>query len=183
MRKLVCLLAMALMMAIVSGCATKSSFDASDTSIKLSQTSRFEVAEITDNSGFTPSGEDVDPASAMRSALIAELEKSGIAGKGYKINVTISEYKPGNAFARWLLPGMGGTYLKTKSSIIDSSGKIVAVIPVNRTVAAGGGFTIGAWRECFQDVAEEIVKILKIEMGILPPRKKTETTVSDGVSM
>lgn len=183
MRKLICLLVLAVVVAVGAGCATKSSFDAADPSMKLSSESKFEVTKIDDKSGFTPSGEDVDPAKAMQAALEAELEKSGLAGKDYRINVTISEYKPGNAFARWLMPGMGGTYLKTRSSIIDTEGKIVAVIPVDRTVAAGGGFTIGAWRECFKEVAEEIVKVLQREMGILPPKKGLDEKKNDGVSL
>ena len=183
MRKLIFLLALALVVAVGAGCATKSSFDAADPSLKIPPQSKFEVAKIEDNSGFTPSGEDVDPAKAMRAALISKLEKAGLAGQDYKIDVTISEYRPGNAFARWLMPGMGGTYLKTRSSIIDTEGKIVAVIPVDRTVAAGGGFTIGAWRECFKEVAEEIVKVLQREMGILPPKKGLDEKKNDGVSL
>ena len=123
----------------------------------------------------------VAAAKAMQAALAAELEKSGLAGQGYKLNVSISEYAPGNAFARWLMPGMGGTYLKTRTSILDGDDKTVAVIPVNRTVAAGGGFTIGAWRECFGEVATEIVKVLKREMGILPPKKEEKS--NEGVSL
>lgn len=183
MQKLICLLGLVVVVAVGAGCATKSSFDAADSSVKLSKESKFEVSKVDDNSGFTPSGEDVAQAKAMQAALTAELERAGLAGQGYKLNVSISEYAPGNAFARWIMPGMGGTYLKTRTSILGGDDKTVAVIPVNRTVAAGGGFTIGAWRECFNDVATEIVKVLKREMGLLPPKKVVEEKKDDGVSL
>lgn len=131
------------------------------------------MADITDESGFTPSGEDLDPKQAMRTALEAALTKANLLGTEYKLKIEISEYEPGNAFARWVLPGLGGTYLRTRTYVQNADNGTVATIPVNRTVAAGGAFTIGAWRECFNEVAEEIVKILKQEMGLLPKKSKT----------
>lgn len=151
---------------VLSGCATKSSFEPANSSVKIPSTAKFKLGEIQDNSGFSASSEDIEPVKAMKDALLAELNKAGLNGGDYIINVELTEYQPGNAFARWLLPGLGGTYLKTKTTIIDPESKILAIIPVNRTVAAGGAFTIGAWRECFQDVAIEIVKVLEREMGI-----------------
>lgn len=165
MRKLLGCLALFISLGLV-GCATHSSFEPLNLEVKIPPTVKYQLGEIKDNSGFTASGEDVEPIKAMADALGVELTKAGLIGGDYKINVEITEYQPGNAFARWLLPGLGGTYLKTKSTILNQDDEILAVIPVNRTVAAGGAFTIGAWRECFQEVAKEIVKVLKREMGI-----------------
>ncbi len=148
-----------------SGCATKSSFEpiALDTAIPSS--ARYNIGQINDISGFRALNEDIVPAQTMKDALETALIKAGLLGGDYKINVRITEYEPGNAFKRWLLPCYGGTYLKTESTILNPENKEIALIPVNRDVVAGGGFTIGAWRECFHDVAEEIVKILKREMS------------------
>ena len=55
MRKLICLLVLVVVVAVGAGCATKSSFDAADPSMKLSSESKFEVTKIDDKSGFTPS--------------------------------------------------------------------------------------------------------------------------------
>ena len=156
----------ALIIGVLSGvgCATKSTFEPISPDAKIPPTAHYEIGEIKDNSGFTASSEDINPALAMENALKAELAKAGLLGGEYKINVTITEYEPGNAFKRWILPGFGGTYLKTQNSIINPEGKVIASIPINRTVAAGGAFTIGAWQQCFQEVAEELIKVLKREM-------------------
>lgn len=52
----------------------------------------------------------------------------------------------------------------------------MAKIPVNRSIAAGGGYTIGAWKTVFDDVAQEIVKVLKEQLlGI----KKAKASVTE----
>ena len=175
---------LALVVALGSGCSTKAVYNSANPSEKLPITAKFKVGEIKDNSGFIASGEYVDPATAMRAALESELQKAGLAGEEYTLEMTITEYEPGNAFGRWLFPGIAGTYLKTKNILYDKNGKPLANIPAERMVAAGGAFTIDAWREAFNDVAVEIVEVLKREMGILPPKKKTQTeSKDDGVSL
>ena len=37
----------------------------------------------------------------------------------------------------------------------------IAKIPIDRSVAAGGGYTIGAWEYVFTDVAERLVQDLE----------------------
>lgn len=147
-----------------AGCSTKSAFEPVFPDVSLPPTARYVIGEVKDNSGFTASSEEINPVIAMETALKAELTKAGLYDGDFKINIAITEYEPGNAFKRWILPGFGGTYLKTQSTILNPDGKIVATIPVNRMIAAGGAFTVGAWKECFQEVAEEIVKVLKREM-------------------
>ena len=75
-----------------------------------------------------------------------------------------------------MLPGAGATKLVTESEIYTPEGVLVAKIPVNRSIAAGGGYTIGAWKTVFDDVAQEIVKVLKEQLlGI----KKTKVNVTE----
>lgn len=164
MRKLILALVIVVMGVGVTGCSTKSSLEGLNPEIKIAQTAKFECGQVTDKSGFSPSGEDVQPASAMETALKAVLNKEGLKGKDFRIDTTILAYSPGNAFARWILPGAGATKLQTESRIYDQSGSLVATLPVTRTIAAGGGYTMGAWREVFQEVAEEIVNVLKEKM-------------------
>ena len=151
----------------ISGCMTKSNLDLQSPSVKVSETAKFSAGKATDNSGyqFPPEEEDkFDLAKAMQSSLDAALSQNGLKGKGYTIRVTILNYEPGSAFHRWLLPGFGGTKLTTESYVYSPAGKLVAKIPVHRSINAGGGFTIGAYRYVFDDVAAEIVRIIKTRL-------------------
>ncbi|MDR3154537.1 MAG: DUF4410 domain-containing protein [Deltaproteobacteria bacterium] len=78
----------------------------------------------------------------------------------WTIDVEIKEYAPGNAFARWLMPGLGKTKLSVLARIEDPEGNAAARIPVERSIAMGGGFTIGAWKYVFDEVANELVGVL-----------------------
>lgn len=149
---------------ILCGCSTSSNFKRVNPDVALPSQSTFFIGEITDNSNYVTDKPDEDAVFLMRNALLDELSKAKLVGDGYKINVVIHEYRPGNAFQRWLVPGWGQTRLNVKAEIFDKEGREIAVIPAERSVAAGGGFTIGAWKSCFRDVAKEIVKQLQREM-------------------
>lgn len=60
-----------------------------------------------------------------------------------------------------MLPGAGATKLTTVSIIYTADRRELARIPVTRSIAAGGGYTIGAWKYVFKDVAKETVKVIK----------------------
>ncbi len=157
------LVIIAIGISLLCSCATNSKLNFVDSHINLPITAKYKIGEIKDSSNFV-SEEDINIVKLMRDALFNKLSKLNLIGTGYKINIVIIEYKPGNAFQRWLVPGWGETYLKIKSTIIDPDGSEIVEIPVERSIAAGGGFTIGAWKACFDDVAGEIVKLIKNEM-------------------
>lgn len=97
----------------------------------------------------------------MRSSLQSELNKNGLFANGnHTIHIHIQDYAPGSAFKRWLIPGWGSTKLSVKAIIVDEKNKKIADIPVEKYIDAGGGFTIGAYKYIFDDVAKEIVVIL-----------------------
>ncbi len=73
---------------------------------------------------------------------------------------TLDPREPGNAFARWLLPGLGATKLSIECTLREGNQE-VGTITVDREVAVGGGYTIGEWKEVFEDVAKNVVKELK----------------------
>ncbi|MDJ0685872.1 MAG: DUF4410 domain-containing protein [Alphaproteobacteria bacterium] len=131
------------------------------------------VGDVTDNSGFVFSQdeESLDIPVSMEAALTEQLTEEGLLATGddagYAINPTINEYEPGNAFARWLLPGAGSTILKVSSDIQTPDKAPVATIETTNTIYAGGAYTIGAWRSIFESGAEEIVEQLKKSMGLL----------------
>jgi hypothetical protein len=97
----------------------------------------------------------------MRDALLEALTKKGVLGEyQWVINIDIVKYVPGDAFSRWLLPWSGPTNLTVEATILNQDGMAAAMIPVERSIVGGGGFTIGAYRYVFNDVANTIVDIL-----------------------
>ena len=146
-----------------AGCGTKSSYQPTPSVEALNPSGGFRIDQVNDNSGYKFSGRGFDIKEAMTEAFEAELAKEGLAAdRGlYTININILAYVPGNAFARWLLPGAGATKLYVEALVLDRNYIQVANIPVYRHIGAGGVFTIGAHKYAFEDVAREIVSILK----------------------
>lgn len=109
--------------------------------------------------------QDFDIESEMRQQLEKHLAKQGLlaepgsAGPVVEMTVRIENYEPGNAFARWLVPGLGATKLSVEC-VLTLAGDGVGTITVDRSVAIGGGYTIGEWKEVFEDVARNIAKEL-----------------------
>jgi hypothetical protein len=154
--------------AVLSGCGTKAVYAPAPNAEKVNPEGKFSIGEIVDTSGFVFPADEKDPFSltdAMRDALKSELEKKNVLGTpgDYILNGNITYYLPGNAFIRWLAPGAGRTELRTAWRVTDINGKELATIPVNSYVAAGGGYTIGAWKYVFSNVAEVLIKTLQNE--------------------
>jgi len=176
MKKLV-LVVLAVAMVGMAGCSTKSAYTALPGAETVSPVGPFDVGETTDASGykFGDNAEKIDLAAAMGLALQTALNNSGISaspGK-YTLKTTITEYAPGNAFARWMLPGAGGTVLGVTCTVVDvETGKPLATLPVRRSIAAGGLYTVGAWKYVFEEVAGEIVKMLKDTQARRPEKSK-----------
>jgi len=77
------------------------------------------------------------------------------------MDVNIIEYRKGDAFKRWLWPGYGSTVLVVEATLLDAEGNVDATAQANRSVDAGGGYTVGAWESVFDDVARDLVSDLK----------------------
>ena len=110
---------------------------------------------------------DIDAKSLLREALASALSDAGLAASAaaddaYVLDLEIVEYEPGNAFKRWLLPFYGGTILRVHGELIDPQRNAVAArIDHQRSVLAGGAYSIGAWRSIFDSVARDIVRDLR----------------------
>lgn len=167
MRKIMLVL-VAVAVMLVGGCGTKVAYTPIPEAEHVNPAGKFSVGEVTDASGFVFPPDEKNPfklTDAMRDALRAELEKrAAFATPGdYVLNVSILYYLPGNAFIRWLAPGAGRTSLHIVCTVTDTDGKELAKIPMHRYIAAGGGYTIGAYKYIFVDVAETLVKTLQNE--------------------
>ena len=159
------LLLFILALPLVAGCGTKSTYIQTPGAQAINQSDGFIVGKVEDLSGFQFKPNDKDAFSlkeAMSAALSSALTKQGLTGAGqYSVNVNILAYAPGSAFARWLMPGAGATQLSVEAFIVDKKSTQVAKIPVERHISAGGGFTIGAYKYIFEDVAQEIAAVIK----------------------
>ena len=99
----------------------------------------------------------------MRAALEEALAEHNIAWQGdtaadrFVLEVTVDDYEPGNAFARWILPGYGATIIHVSGRLTDiSTGEIAGKLDYERGVYAGGAYSIGAWETIFGTIADDI---------------------------
>ena len=160
--KVILIFTISLSILLSVGCgAVKHSVDLQeDYAIKAD--AKIEVGEVTNGTGLTF---DIDIekllADALEESLREEKLLSTIPGEP-KLIITskIVEYKPGNAFKRWLLPGWGSTVLMIESDLMDAN-KLIGSVKARRTVAIGGGFSIGDWKDIFRDVSKDVVKDLR----------------------
>lgn len=110
--------------------------------------------------------QDFDIEHEMRRQLEKHLRQAGLlasaatSDRSVDMSVTIGKYEPGNAFARWLIPGLGATKLSIECTLREGNQE-VGTITVDRVVAVGGAYTISEWEEVFGDVAKNVVMELK----------------------
>jgi hypothetical protein len=126
---------------------------------------RVEVGQVTNDTGKTF---EVDAVKMLTDAFVDRLQKNNLLWSGGQehrliLSSKIIDYEQGNAFKRWLLPGYGSTVLKIEGELRDGQ-QIVATHHATHSVSFGGGYTIGAWRTIFNDVAEEIVQQLAAKL-------------------
>lgn len=110
----------------------------------------------------------LDVEQMLADALTEQLRKKDLLweeGNSAKLTLDaqIIDYKKGSAFKRWLWPGWGKTDLIVHSDLKDET-KTVGTVQAKSSVAWGGGFTIGAWRNIFENVAKNMVKDLCIKL-------------------
>ena len=151
----------------------KSNLHRADATVNLPMSTKFKLGETVDASGFsfTDQAEQFSLKDTMAGALATALNQEGLTSDtaGYVINTRITGYAPGNAFTRWVLPGAGATKLSTESIITTTDNVEVARIPVERSIAAGGGYTINAFKYVFEEVAKETTNVIKTQLLVPGP--------------
>lgn len=152
----------------ISGCATKSNVYQPKDATYLPSDTRFKVENSIDASGFSFSEKEeaFSLSEAMHGSMNAALASEGLLSDSgtYTVTTKINKYEPGNAFTRWLIPGAGATKLSTETVVLDKYNAEIARIPVERSIAFGGGFTIGAYKYVFDEVAKETVRVMKSKL-------------------
>jgi hypothetical protein len=128
---------------------------------------RIIVGEVANKTGETF---DIDIEAMLREAMVNELTTEGLLGQQgtpgvVTMDVNIIEYRKGDAFKRWLWPGYGSTVLVIEATLLDAQGNVDATAQANRSVDAGGGYTVGAWKKIFKNVAADLVSDLKVNIA------------------
>ncbi len=147
---------------ILSGCAAQTSGTGPEKALALSQSFKYKIEKIETSEAKKY---EVDPKEMLRNSLDKALRDKDLLwdnspnNKYYAISLRITDYEMGNAFKRWLLPTYGSTVLSVHTDIIDiERNEIITFMEHKQTIAAGGAFSIGAWKYVFKNVAEDIAK-------------------------
>jgi hypothetical protein len=133
-----------------------------------------EVGKVTNETGQTYS--DINLEQAMTGALTNKFSEKGLLStmdnaKKITIDTKIVEYDQGDAFKRWLLPGWGATVLSVKCDLKEAN-QLIGSLDARRTVSAGGGYTVGAWRTIFGSLAEDIAEELQAKFPQVSPKSQ-----------
>jgi hypothetical protein len=129
---------------------------------KAQQNTKVELLGIKNDTGQTF---DVDIETLLSDALSTELNRQALLWKGdagprVSLKASIIEYEKGDAFKRWLVPGWGATVVTIRCEVLQD-GKAIGSVDAKRSVSAGGGYTVGAWRTIFAEIAKDAVKELR----------------------
>ena len=164
--------ALALALAL-AGCGTAAKDSAFKDDFAPARAAKITLGEVTDisPSASISAQEDIDTEGELRAQLEAKLAETDLLAdwsakdeKVYVLNATIIDYDPGSAFGRWLWPGVGATELSVQCTLTDGDRNVGSVY-ARRTVEAGGFYTVGAWKDVFGTVADDIVAELKEKLG------------------
>ena len=78
-------------------------------------------------------------------------------------SVAIEEYVKGDAFQRWLVPGVGSTVLEVHAELREAD-RPVGAAAARRPADAGGGYTIGAWKSIFGQIAGDLTEDVSAQL-------------------
>ena len=71
----------------------------------------------------------------------------------------LTEYEAGNAFGRWLLPGLGTTVCTVDAELLDkTTGALIGRMQSRQTVSFGGAYSIGADIYICKRVADDLIR-------------------------
>lgn len=155
---------------LIGGCVTPSGPTRIESELLPRPGAKIVLGTVTAANGVT--FEKIDAVGMLREAMLSSLSEAGIRSldgeRDFSLNLQITDYRPGNAFKRWLLPGWGSTVLAVRGELKDiREDKLAATITHKRSVPIGGVFSIGAWKRIFAMVANDIAEDLKrkVEQG------------------
>jgi uncharacterized protein DUF4410 len=157
---------------VLSGCGAVSHESALLGDYVPARGMRVEVGKVSNATGQAPTvdGEPLDIERLLTEKLTEKLRSDNFLGAGSPdrrlvLDSRITEYEPGDAFKRWLLPGWGSTVVAVEGELRDETNAVVGTVRARRTVSFAGAYTIGAWRGVFGSVADDIVSELRSKIA------------------
>jgi hypothetical protein len=98
-----------------------------------------------------------DLTSALRSKGYTVVDATTAPADAVIVQSSFISYAPGNAFQRWLMPGLGPTEATVKTILTDkSTGSVLAGMLTRKEVTSGGLFSVGAYEFILQHVADAV---------------------------
>jgi len=139
------------------GCSTTSTIEPVSESASLKS---YFISDITVLNKTGETYDEIDIVTLMENAINESISSvnNNLDMEKASLEIYIVQYQEGNAFGRWLAPGLAKTILSVETSLKNIDGEILLQSQVTRSVGAGGGYTIGAWSKVFDDVAEKIAE-------------------------
>ena len=150
---------------ILAACGSVQHQVSLDEKFAVSPEMKIEVGKVSNECGESF---DIDIEEMLTSAFATELEEKAMLWSGepsskLTLETKIIEYKKGDAFKRWLMPGWGATVLTIQCDLREGD-KIVGTVEARRSVSSGGGYTIGAWKNIFASIAKDVVEDLEAQI-------------------
>jgi hypothetical protein len=157
---------------VLTGCGAVSHESALLNNYVPARGMRVELGKVSNATGQAPTvdGEILDIERLLAEKLTEKLSDNNLLwARGPErrlvLSSRITEYEPGDAFKRWLLPGWGSTVVAVEGELRDDTDAVVGTVRARRTVSFGGAYTIGAWRGVFGSVADDIVSELRSKIA------------------
>jgi hypothetical protein len=145
-----------------AGCAAGTPVIWVEKGVSLSTYRAVDVGAVANETGKTF---DFDVAQSLTDQIRSKLAEHGVplTQGGSVVDGTLilktrlTAYSPGNAAARWALPGAGTTECIVKGELLDGqTGAQLGVLLSHRSISSGGLFSIGADRRILDVVATDI---------------------------
>ncbi len=154
--------ALSIVMLLTAGCPAGKPVVWVEEGVSFSNYRAVEVRAVANETGHTF---DFDVAGSLTDKVRSKLAERGVrlAEGGRAVDGTLvlrtslTAYSPGNAAARWVLPGAGATECIVKGALLDGqTGAQLGVILSHRSVSSGGLASVGADRGILDVVATDI---------------------------
>ncbi len=154
-----------LSLVFVVSCTTRSYMEPIDASIVVPQDSKFNLVEVTNNSGYVFRNEGLILENQLEKQINNALSGSNMLGyNDYTIKTQIIKYTSGNAVARWFVPGSGEIRIETSSTIYDRGGNVITTIPITQPIILDGAYTADAWEKGFAKLAQELINVINNQL-------------------
>ena len=150
---------------VLVGCGTAQHKSSVVADFKPAAATKIDVGDVVNSTKETF---DIDIVKMMQTSLTDKLRSQSLLaaeGSGQRLTIvsTIVEYSKGNAFARWLVPGLGATILTVRCKLLDGT-REVGSVDATRNVFMGGGYSIGTWKTIFDSIASDVVTELRSKL-------------------